>query len=130
MIGARRYARLFKTGQYGCFYIVSGTHARGSTFRIQLLPAGDKAFQNGSQNDCLNTNSVLVYGVVSGNPGWTETYGWIKEGPWVKDFESLVKTMELREKEKAVAGKEKAEKLKKEREESERKIMEAYSGGR
>jgi uncharacterized protein CbrC (UPF0167 family) len=50
---------------------------------------------------CLNKNAVEVYGVTSGNPGWTETYGWLHTGKWVEDFERLVAEREsaLREEE-------------------------------
>jgi hypothetical protein len=95
MKGAREYARLFKTGQYGRLYITSGSHARGLTFRIQILPEGEDAISNGSQNLCLNENAVLVYGVISGNPGWTESYGWIHKGKWVEDFENLVRSRQM-----------------------------------
>lgn len=102
MKGAREFSELFETGQYGRFYIVSGSHARGRTFHIQILPEGEKAVANGSQNLCANSNAVEVYGIVSGNPGWTETYGWLHEGKWCEDFETLVsereKEIELRSK--------------------------------
>lgn len=94
MEGARKFAKLFETGQYGKLYIVSGDHARGLTFRIQVLPEGEKAIPNGSQNLCTNSNAVEVYGVVSGNPGWTESYGWIHKGKWCEDFEKLVSEKE------------------------------------
>jgi hypothetical protein len=50
----------------------------------------------------LNSNAIEVYGVISGNPGWTEEYGWKHEGKWQEDFEKLVhsKEMELEAKEK------------------------------
>ena len=84
------FANLFTTGQYGRFYIVSGSHARGNTFRIQILPEGEKAIANGNQNLCLNKDAVEIYGVVSGNPGWTESYGWLHRGKWEEDFNKLV----------------------------------------
>lgn len=90
MKGAREYASLFKTGQYGRLYITSGSHARGKTFRIQVLPKGTEAEGNGANNKCLNKDAVEVYGVVGGNPGWTENYGWLHEGPWQDDFYALV----------------------------------------
>lgn len=90
MKGAREYAKLFKTGQYGKLYIVSGKHARGRTFRIQVLPEGEKAIRNGDDNLCINYNAVVVYGEISGQPGWTESYGWIHEGQWQNDFFDLV----------------------------------------
>ena len=90
MKGAREYAQLFETGQDGRFYIVSGKHARGLTFRIQILPEGKEAIPNGHGNLCINNDAVLVYGVISGQPGWTESYGWLYRGPWEKDFMKLV----------------------------------------
>ncbi len=91
MKGAREYANLFQTGQYGRFYITSGKHARGYTFRIQILPEGEIAKPNGEPNICLNSNAVLVYGVVSGQLGWSEAYDWIYKGKWVDDFNSIVR---------------------------------------
>ncbi len=89
MKGAREYAELFKSGQYGRLYIASGHHARGSTFHIQVLPEGEIARQNGYGNLCTNADAVEVYGVVSGNPGWTEEYGWLLSGLWCPDFETM-----------------------------------------
>lgn len=94
MKGARRYANLFKTGQYGKLYLTSGSHARGRTFTIQVLPEGVKAKPNGSNNNCINSDAVEVYGMVSGQRGWTETYGWLHDGKWQADFCSLVKVAE------------------------------------
>jgi hypothetical protein len=90
MKGANKLAKLFKTGQYGRLYITSSSHGRGDTFRIQILPEGEKAKPNGPDSTCLNPNAVEVYGVISGNPGWTEEYGWLHEGKWQEDFEKLV----------------------------------------
>lgn len=80
MKGARKYAGLFKTGQYGSLYLVSGEHARGKTFRIYVLPRGEAALPN-HNNPPLNSNAVEVYGVIDGQRGWTESYGWLQEGP-------------------------------------------------
>lgn len=90
MDGAREFARLFETGQYGRMYIVSGSHARGKTFHIQILPKDEEAIPNGKQNLCINKNAVEVYGVIGGHPGWTERYGWIHKGKWVDDFQNMV----------------------------------------
>ena len=90
MEGAREYAELFETGQYGRLYITSSSHARGKTFHIQVLPKGEKAKPNGDNNICLNKGAVEVYGVIGGNPGWTEFYGWKHEGPWQSDFEQMI----------------------------------------
>lgn len=89
MKGARGYAELFETGQYGRLYIVSSYHARGKTFRIFVLPEGEDAIPNGP-NAPLNKDKVEVYGVVDGNPGWSETYGWKHFGKWQDDFQLLV----------------------------------------
>lgn len=95
MKGAKKYANLFKTGQYEQLYITNSSHARGDTFRIQVLPENEKAKSNGSANQCLNSNAVEVYGVISGNPGWTEEYGWLHKGKWQEDFEKLVRSKEM-----------------------------------
>ena len=58
-------AHLFKTGQYGRLYITSGSHARGNTLRIQVLPEGEIAIPNGSGNTCLNKDAVIVYDVIN-----------------------------------------------------------------
>lgn len=89
MNGAREFAAYFTTGQYGKLYIVSGRHARGKTFHIYVLPEGEEAKPNGDCNPPLNDNAVEVYGVISGNAGWTESYGWIHTGAWKEDFLEL-----------------------------------------
>lgn len=103
MKGAREYADLFETGQYGRLYIVSASHARGKTFRIQILPKNEKAISNGPINLCLNPDAVEVYGVVDGQPGWTESYGWLHQGKWIEDFNNMVEQRkeEIRKKENA-----------------------------
>jgi len=93
MKGAEK-AHLFKTGQYGKLYITSGSHARGNTLRIQVLPDGELAIANGSQNPCLNKNAVTVYDVISGQRGWTEVYGWLHKGKWQEDFYKLIEEFE------------------------------------
>ena len=94
MVGARGYAELFKTGQYERLYIVSGSHARGKTFRIFVLPEDEKVISNGPNNAPLNKDAVEVYGVIGGNPGWTEGYGWLHNGKWQTDFIQMVKRRE------------------------------------
>ena len=90
MQGAREFSRLFSTGQHGRLYFVSGSHARGRTFHVFVLPVGADAMPNGSDNAPLNKNAVEVYGIVAGQPGWTEEYGWLHHGPWQKDFRKIV----------------------------------------
>ena len=72
MQGAREYATMFPSRQYGKLRIESGQHARGKTFHIFIG---------------LRSNEVEVYGILGGNPGWTEYYGWKYNGQWQKDFE-------------------------------------------
>lgn len=87
MNGAREFALLFNSGQHGRLFISSGHHARGRTFRVWVLPEGEVVEGNYPSQD-----AVEVYGIVGGQPGWTEYYGWLREGPWQKDFEALVAT--------------------------------------
>lgn len=89
MQGAREFAQMFETGQHDRLYLVSGEHARGKTFQIFVLPEGEKAIANG-RNAPRNPDAVEVYGIVSGQPGWTESYGWLHEGKWCEDFRQLV----------------------------------------
>jgi len=102
MKGAREFASLFETGQYGKLYLVSGEHARGKTFRIQVLPKGEEAIPNGSNNLCLNKNAVTVYGEIGGHSGWTEYYGWLHNGPWENDLVELVSEVRIRNESKVL----------------------------
>lgn len=87
MRGAREYAELFKSPQqHGKLFLVPGSHARGDTFRIYVLPYDYTLVGMPWQEK----DAVEVYGIVSGNSGWTETYGWLHRGPWVEDFEAIV----------------------------------------
>ncbi len=90
MKGAREYANLFVTGQYGRLYLVSGSHARGKTFHIYVLPKGELVRPNGVNNPPKNEDAVEVYGIINGHPGWSEEYGWLYHGKWKDDFFELV----------------------------------------
>ena len=86
MQGAKEYAKLFGTGQHGRLYFLSGEHARGKTFHIYVLPTDDPV----SVSIHRVNNAVEVYGILGGQPGWTEYYGWLHKGKWQQDFEGLV----------------------------------------
>ncbi len=82
-------APLFQSQQYGPLYIVSGRHARGRTFYAYLLEPGQvlaTSTRQGPNNKHpdLHENQE-VFGVVRGQPGWTEEYGWKQEHPAVQD---------------------------------------------
>lgn len=117
MNGAHAYAALFSCKQYDRLYISVGKHARGSTFNIYVLPEGVEAITNGDGNPILNKDAVEVYGVLGGNPGWTEYYGWIHKGPWCDDFLQLVirketaKVAHIRQQQNIVDSAENVEKL-------------------
>lgn len=90
MKGAREYCRLFgRAEQHGRLYLVPHHHARGKTFRIYVLPECEMAIPNGDFNPPLNKDAVEVYGIISGDPGWSEVYGWLHEGPWQDDFKMI-----------------------------------------
>lgn len=97
MKGAREYAELFSTGQHGRLFLVSGSHARGRTFHIWILP--DETPIEGMP--WTVRDAVEVYGILGGQPGWGEWYGWLHRGKWEADFETLVRARraELAEKE-------------------------------
>ena len=88
MKGAREYVQYVQSGVYGRLRVVFGEHARGHTLNIYVIP------EAGSPH-----GSVKVYGVISGQAGWTEEYGWLVEGPWVADFDKLVEEGKRREEE-------------------------------
>jgi hypothetical protein len=89
MRGARKYHKYFHKGQYDRLYIYPGSHARGKTFHIYVLPEGVKAKPN--EAPWTINGAVEVYGVLGGFNGWTEYYGWLHKGKWQEDFESLYK---------------------------------------
>jgi len=76
MRGAKEYAVLFNSGRYGNFRIESGKHARGYEFHVFI---------------CTPEGETEVYGILGGQPGWTEYYDWLYTGPWEYDFKKLVK---------------------------------------
>ena len=88
MQGADRYSRLFENEQHGRLYTLSGSHARGDTFHLFVLPEGVVVGDRGVY--AKEFYAVEVYGITGGNPGWTETYGWLHEGPWIEDFNKIV----------------------------------------
>lgn len=91
MKGADEYYELFrKAEQIGRLYLLPSSHARGPTFRLYVLPAGEDVIENGGFNPPLNKEAVEVYGVTGGQLGWTERYGWIHRGAWQDDFNSIV----------------------------------------
>lgn len=108
MYGAIEYNGLFADCDVnGRLLICPGRHARGCTLHIWVMPEG------GKPNHCGHApeNSVEVYGVVGGNPGWTESYGWLHKGPWQADFAKLVEERKaIREKVKKIQAEESARK--------------------
>lgn len=90
MYGAKEFASLFCTGQYGHLYLESGTHARGKTFHIYVLPVDMQITDPRQFNNIRNSQAVEVYGITGGQPGWTESYGWLHIGPWQQEFQKLV----------------------------------------
>lgn len=124
MQGAREYYDLFETGQYGKLWIQTGYHARGNTFRIYVLPEG--VVDANKYPLSMIKDAVEVYGVVFGNPGWTESYGWLHEGPWVDDFNKLVgEKMEAKYR-KETKIKEESKFNKKEEQERIKKLLDQY----
>ena len=126
MKGAREFATLFKTGQYGRLYIVSGHHSRGRTFEIYILPKDEVAVYNGEQYPPQNESKVRVYGMVSGHPGWDETYDWIHEGKWKDDFLKMVEERKQELEEQKNRFNESVAAQIKEREERARRLLEDY----
>jgi hypothetical protein len=125
MQGAREYAGLFETKQYGNLFITTGSHARGYTFHIQIIPDGEKAVTNYG-NMATNENAVEVYGIISGHPGWTETYGWKHKGPWQADFEKLVVSMRMAKEEQNRMNTATTKEIEEERQKKTKAALDSY----
>lgn len=123
MRGAREYARLFDSGQYGRLYISPGHHARGLTFNVWVLPEGEVVREGGYPSQ----DAVEVYGIIGGQPGWTEYYGWLRDGPWKKDFEALVAKRRTAVADAQKAREEREQAAAKEKEQRAAAILATYS---
>ncbi len=103
MKGANEYCEIFRKGQHGRLYLYPSSHARGPTFAIYLLPEG--AVVESGEYPWGIKDHVEVYGMVSGQRGWTETYDWIHRGKWCEDFQTLIderkKEIAIREEKRA-----------------------------
>lgn len=87
MRGARDFAHVFtKPEQIGKLFVLPGKHARGVTFKIYVIPEGEFAGVSNLSAIPSNPKAVEVFGVVGGELGWTESYGWKYKGPWEHDF--------------------------------------------
>ena len=86
MQGAREYATMFSSGQHGRLYLVRGEHVCGKTFHIWVLFSAEPV----AGMLWSVKGAVEVYGIMGGQPGWTETYGWLHRGKWEQDFAALV----------------------------------------
>lgn len=94
MNGAREFYEVFNESvQVGRLYLIPGSHARGRTFEIYVLPEGYVAKKNSYRSDL--EGSVQVYGITGGQPGWTETYGWLHHGKWEGDFNKALEDKKL-----------------------------------
>lgn len=107
MTGARKYAipifstyeqlgleKLYDKSVHGCIYYGNHTvfefdqHARGRTLNIYIIKNEDVLRDNG----LYYCDSLKVYGMVSGQCGWDEKYGWIVEGIWCKYINNILET--------------------------------------
>jgi len=90
MNGANEFCKVFnKPEQIERLFLVPGSHARGPTFNIWILPTNE-LLEKGVMPWTVK-DSIKVYGAVSGQLGWTESYGWKHKGKWVDDFEKALK---------------------------------------
>lgn len=96
MKGARKYHRIIKDAlayglggleeteyayrfRKGNVEFILSEHARGKTFRIELIDGASR---------------LEVYGVVRGQTGWDEEYGWTRKGTWVKPILEYLHNLE------------------------------------
>jgi hypothetical protein len=98
--GAKKYYDAFKgrSQQINRLYLSFSTHARGKCFSLYVLPEGAE-----KSRTFKSSNMVEVYGIINGQPGWTESYGWLHEGKWQDDFNRIVEEVEAKNEEKEAA---------------------------
>lgn len=65
---------------------VFDAHARGRTLDIYLIKNEEELKEKG----LFKCDRVKVYGMVSGQAGWTEKYGWILKGSWCKHITDIL----------------------------------------
>lgn len=75
-----------ETYQYENIVFLLGEHARGYTLKIWL-------YKNTDIQDYLKEEHIEAYGIISGNAGWTETYGWIAKGNWCSCVEKYFSSL-------------------------------------
>ena len=91
MQGAREFATLFADNKKrGRLCPIAGSHARGKTFHLYIVPEGFVVPTG--MHPAGVPGAVEVYGITGGQPGWTETYGWLHRGKWEHDFAALVES--------------------------------------
>lgn len=97
MKGTEKYWDYVEAGLHGRLWISKGTHARGNTLRVFVVPDGATIGPNGPPSNApiCDPPAVEVFGILRGQPGWTEEYGWKHKGPWVEDFEKLIESGRL-----------------------------------
>lgn len=90
----QKWTKLFKTGQYGRFYVVNSPI---NEFYIQVLPEGETVTTSGEYNLSRSSNAVTVFGPRWKNPkkgtppgrNGKDRHEWFYQGPWVSDFNKL-----------------------------------------
>lgn len=72
--------------QYENIVFLLMEHARGKTFKIWIYETSD--IQHYIKDEHLE-----VYGITGGDPGWTESYGWVKKGAWIDYIEKYFNSL-------------------------------------
>jgi len=123
MKGAREYSGLDLDGLYGRLYISTGEHARGKTMQVFVMPENIEYRDNNKPK--LN-DAVCVYDAVSGQRGWTETYGWTKEGKWQDDFKKIVDEAKTKKAKRLFKAKVASDNSKKESIDKDNSLLSSY----
>ena len=125
MQGADEYYDLFNgtSQQIGRLVCQVYKHARGKCFEILLLPADVDV----DPEQITVKNAVKVYGILSGQPGWTETYGWIHKGKWQEDFDKIIERKKIENKEAEQKHAEELEHKKAEEDSRINKLLSSYT---
>ncbi|MCP4159842.1 MAG: hypothetical protein GY760_07200 [Deltaproteobacteria bacterium] len=127
MRGADEYCSVFrKTEQFGKILIVPSSHARGCTFSIYILADGIKYDSEKCNTPHYRDESVEVYGMLGGQRGWTEYYGWIHKGKWCEDFEDIYKKRKSKIEQDNINRLERIKEKEKEEKELKKSLLDNY----
>lgn len=125
-----KYFYLFKTGQYGRFYVwnVSSKYFAHDMFEVYVLPLNIAKNPSKVHEGSIYKESVKIYGYYYnyGEMFKHKSGQWYYEGPWQQDFLNLAKKMYKDEEIQIQIKAQKIRKTEQVRKKRDLKILESY----